>query len=67
MTGRDVEQGPEIAIEGRPLFAGRAGLLKGQKAVEVLRRLPRPQDTLETLLAGIDSGGGPENRGKAGS
>lgn len=67
MTGRDVEQGPEVAIAGRPLFAGRAGLLKGQKAVEILRRLPRPQDALETLLAGIDSGSESENRVKAGS
>jgi flagellar motor switch protein FliM len=67
MTGRDVEQGPEIAIEGCPLFAGRAGLLKGQKAVEILGRLTRPQDTLEKLLEGANSGAGSENRVKAGS
>jgi flagellar motor switch protein FliM len=62
MTGRAIDQGPEIAIEGRPLFSGKAGLVKGQKAVEVGRRLDRPQDALEKLLAEIDTGAAPTER-----
>ncbi len=67
MTGRDVDQGPEIAIEGRPLFLGKAGLVKGQKAVEVGRRLDRPQDALQKLLGEIGGGTAPAKQGIAGS
>ena len=50
MTGKAVDAGIEVAVEGRPLFRGRPGLLKGQKAVEIGPRILRPQDAIEQRL-----------------
>jgi flagellar motor switch protein FliM len=50
LTGRAVDQGLEIAVEGRPLFTGKAGLVRGHKAVEIGGRVVRPQDLIGRML-----------------
>ena len=50
LTGKPVDQGLEVAVEGRPLFAGRAGRVRGHKAVEIGGRVVRPQDRIDDLL-----------------
>lgn len=50
MTERDQTEGIEVAIEGRPMFWGFPGLLKGHKAVRIARKIDRPADQVERAL-----------------
>lgn len=52
LTGRGVDQGLEVAVEGRPVFTGKPGLVKGHKAIEIGPRVRRANDVIESLLAG---------------
>jgi len=50
LTGKPVDRGIEIAVEGQPLFTGRAGLVRGHKAVEIAGKVARPQELVDNLL-----------------
>ncbi len=44
LTGKPIDQGIEIAIEGQSMFTGRAGLVRGHRAVEIGGRIERARD-----------------------
>jgi len=50
MTERGRAQPLEVYIEGRPLFRGSAGLLKGHKAVQIAASIARPEDLIDAEL-----------------
>lgn len=50
LTGKPIDRGVEVAVEGQPLFTGRAGLVRGHKAVEIDGKVSRPQDLVASLL-----------------
>ena len=51
MTDKPVSQGLEILIESRPMFLGSPGAYKNHKAVQIGRKVARPQDVVEQKLA----------------
>jgi len=50
MTEKGREQPLEVYIEGRPLFHGSAGLLKGHKAIQISSSIARTEDLIEAQL-----------------
>ena len=50
MTEKGREQPLEVYIEGRPLFRGSAGLLKGHKAIQISSSIVRTEDLIEAQL-----------------
>jgi flagellar motor switch protein FliM len=50
MTEKGREQPLEVYIEGRPLFRGSAGLLKGHKAIQISSSIARTEDLIEAQL-----------------
>jgi flagellar motor switch protein FliM len=50
MTEKGREQPLEVYIEGRPLFRGSAGLLKGHKAIQISSSIARSEDLIEAQL-----------------
>lgn len=50
LTEKPVDHGLEVVVEGRPLFTGRPGLIRGHKAVEIGGRVVRAQDVVDDML-----------------
>src|SRR5580692_3375553 len=59
MTERGREQPLEVYIEGRPLFRGSAGLLKGHKAVQIASSIARTDDLIEAQLKAAQAAAAP--------
>jgi flagellar motor switch protein FliM len=55
MTEKGREQPLEVYIEGRPLFQGSAGLLKGHKAIQISSSIARTEDLIEAQLRGAQA------------
>lgn len=50
MTEQRAENGVKVMVEGRPMFEGFTGLLRGHKAVRIGQRIVRQQDVIATKL-----------------
>src|SRR6204780_255337 len=59
MTEKGREQPLEVYIEGRPLFRGSAGLLKGHKAVQIASSIARTDDLIEAQLKAAQAAAAP--------
>lgn len=68
LTGKPTDQGLEVFVERRPLFTGRAGLVRGQKAVEITGKVARTRERVEALVGGRvpPAPGTRESAGRAG-
>ncbi|HEV8069234.1 MAG TPA: flagellar motor switch protein FliM [Planctomycetaceae bacterium] len=59
MTEKGREQPLEVYIEGRPLFRGSAGLLKGHKAIQISSSIARTEDLVEAQLRAVQAAATP--------
>jgi flagellar motor switch protein FliM len=59
MTEKGREQPLEVYIEGRPLFRGSAGLLKGHKAIQISSSIARTEDLVEAQLKAVQAAATP--------
>jgi len=50
LTDTSVEEGMEVLVEGRPLFLGVPGLLKGHKAIRLTQQMIPTRDLIEKKL-----------------
>jgi flagellar motor switch protein FliM len=55
MTEKGREQALEVYVEGRPLFRGSAGLLKGHKAIQITASIPRTEDLIDAQLKAAEA------------
>jgi flagellar motor switch protein FliM len=55
MTEKGREQALEVYVEGRPLFQGSAGLLKGHKAIQITASIPRTEDLIDAQLKAAEA------------
>jgi flagellar motor switch protein FliM len=53
MTKKGCQQPLEVYVEGRPLFYGSAGLIKGHKAVRIGAAIARPEELIEAKLKAL--------------
>ncbi len=51
MTKTDKSAGLEVLVEGRPMFFGSPGVVKGHKAIQVGSVVTRPEDVIEATIA----------------
>jgi flagellar motor switch protein FliM len=59
MTEKGSEQPLEVYIEGRALFQGSAGLLKGHKAIQIASSIARTEDLIEAQLKAVQAAATP--------
>jgi flagellar motor switch protein FliM len=59
MTEKGREQPLEVYIEGRALFQGSAGLLKGHKAIQIASSIARTEDLIEAQLRAVQAAATP--------
>ena len=55
MTEKGREQPLEVYIEGRPLFHGSPGLLKGHKAIQIASAIVRTEDLIDAQLKAAET------------
>ncbi len=54
-TEVDKDQGIQVCIEGRPMFAAKPGVLKGHKAIQIEKTITQPHDVIEAKLKSLES------------
>jgi flagellar motor switch protein FliM len=57
MTEKGREQPLDVYIEGRPLFQGSAGVLKGHKAIQISGAIARTEDLIDAQLKATQAAG----------